>query len=74
MILLALERDGIVYAYNEQKNLCLQTKGKLHGYTCNNVAVERGNDYIYIYDEHGTIIAEYSKDFVDMSNIAGVFI
>ena len=74
MIFLAVERDGVVYAYNEQKNLCLKTKGRLKGYTCNNVAVESENTCIYIYDEHGTKISEYPKDFVDISNIAGVII
>lgn len=71
MIILAVEENEVVYAYNEQRKLFLQERGKLHGYTCKNVAIRR-NKSIYVYDESGTVIAEYSKDFIDTSNIAGI--
>lgn len=73
MIILAVEKNNMVYAYNEQLDLCSQAQGKLHGYTCNSVAIERA-DCIYIYNEKGNLIAKYPYDFIDNSNIAGVIL
>lgn len=73
MIILAIENNNVVYAYNERKEVCLQINGKLHSYTCYNVAIKQ-NKCVYIYDENSTKIAEYPKDFIDVSNIAGVIL
>ena len=71
MFILAVENNGRVYAYNEQKQQCLNVSGELKGYTCKTVAVQQGEN-IYIYDLDGQMTAKYPGDFIDLSNIAGI--
>ena len=73
MFILAVENKGIVYAYNEQKQQCLNVSGELKGYTCKTVAVQRGEN-IYIYDLDGQEIAQYPNDFFYFFNIIGVIL
>lgn len=71
MFILAVNNNERVYAYNEQKQECLNVFGKLQGYTCETVAVKQGEN-IFIYGTNGQKIAQYPKDFIDLSNVVGV--
>ena len=71
MFVLAKEDGKYVYAYNDKFLQVLNEPGELYQYTDKTVAIRRGKD-IYIYNDQGSLIATHPKDFVDISNIAGV--
>ncbi len=75
MILLAMqdEKSNYVYAFDENKQQILNLNGTLYNYTDSTVTIERNNNY-YIYNDKGSLIGSYPKDFIDMSNIAGIII
>lgn len=70
MIVIALEQDNRVYAYNEKKVNILNEAGKLHNYTDNTVVVTRGNTK-YIYSCTGELLGKYPYDFIKDENISG---
>lgn len=74
MILLAIESDGYVSAYDETKSEILKTAGQLYNYTDNYVFVSRRNDksIIDIYNNVGEKVFTYPYDFIDTSNIQGI--
>lgn len=67
MIIFATEKNGIVYAYDDNEKKVLSEPGKLDSYTNNTVAIVRNNK-TYIYDDNGKITHTY-PDFVDIRNI-----
>jgi hypothetical protein len=71
MVVLAKENSGYVYAYNDAFQQVLKEQGQLYQYTDRTIAISR-KGCIYIYNDHGELIATYPKDFVDTSNITGV--
>lgn len=73
MIIFAIDKKGIIYAYNEKREKILSEPGELYHYTENTIVIKREQDY-YIYDEKASLIATYGKDFVDISNIAGIIV
>lgn len=71
MIIFAIEKNKIVYAYNDNREMIVREQGELYHYTDSTITIKRNKDY-YIYDEKGSLVATYTKDFVDISNIAGI--
>lgn len=73
MIILVVEKNNRVYAYNDKKDKIFDEEGNLHGYTEHTVAIKRANN-IYVYNEVGDQIATYPYDFIDYSNTSGSII
>lgn len=70
MILIAVQRENYVYAYNEKSEQIINEHGKLHNYTDKTVTIIK-NDVFYIYDCTGKILKKYPEDFVNCHNIVG---
>ena len=68
MIVIALEQENRVYAYNEKKENILNEIGALHNYTDSTVVITRGNTK-YIYNCTGELLGKYPYDFISDDNI-----
>ena len=68
MILIAINYNGRVCAYNDDKIKILDVSGKLYNYTDSTITVSCGDKYD-IYDSTGNRIATYPYDFIDLSGL-----
>ena len=74
MILIAIESNARVYAYNEEKQLVLNKQGKLYNYNNNFVAISRISDIkaIDVFNSNGELVCTYPYDLINDSNTSGV--
>mgnify|MGYP004496513541 CR=1 FL=1 len=73
MIIIAVQENDCVYAYDENSKRIINESGTLYNYTDRTVTIIR-NDVKYIYDCSGKILKKYPNSFVDTDNIVGCII
>ena len=76
MILIAIEQEGYVYVYNDNKQQIIKVKGSLYSYNTEYVAINIGSSssIIDIYNVYGAKVCTYPRDLIDTSNIQGTII
>ncbi len=47
----AIEKQGLVYVYDEKNRQLFTESGTLHGYTSNTVSIKKVDGYIRTFDE-----------------------
>ncbi len=72
MIIFAIENNGYVYAYDENKETIITEPGKLYNYNEKTVAIKRGSNY-YVYNANGELVFSYPND-INIDNIVGVYL
>ena len=74
MILFAIELNGQVYVFGDDKKLLFSASGALYSYSTHYVAIQTAEapKQIQIYDKDKCLIGTYPQDLLDMSNIIGI--